>query len=200
MRNLVSCIFLFCSVAVFSQRFSSEVFHEGFLVTSDRDTVKGNLKYDLEANILTVIDKGRTKSFSSHKVFYFEIFDKVLNNYRQFYSIPYTVNVGYKIPVFFELVYEGKLSLMTREHLITQTVNNTSAYWGGGAANQLVLKYSFYFMDNEGKITYFTGKKKDLLLFMSKKQSDVKKFIKDNRLDTDEMADLVRITAFYNSI
>ncbi len=200
MRGVAGFILLMCALVSFSQRFSSEVFHEGFLVTTDKDTVTGSLKYDLDANILTVIDRGKTKSFSSHKVFYFEIFDQILNNYRQFYSIPYTVNVGYKIPVFFELVYEGKLSLLAREQIVTQTVNNTSAYWGGGAVNQLVIRYSFYFMDSEGKITYFNGKKRDLLLFMSKKQSDIKKFIKDNRLDTDEMADLVRITAFYNSI
>ena len=183
-----------------AQQFSSEVFHEGFMVTTDKDTIKGDLKYDLDANILTVINKGRTKSFSSHKVFYFEIFDKILNNYRQFYSIPYTVNVDYKIPVFFELVYEGKLSLLTREHIVSQTVNNTSAYWGGGTASRLVIKYSYYFMDSEGNITFFNGKKKELLTFMAKKQSDIKKFIKENKLDTDEMADLVRITAFYNSI
>lgn len=183
-----------------AQQFSSEVFHEGFMVTTDKDTIKGDLKYDLDANILTVINKGRTKSFSSHKVFYFEIFDKILNNYRQFYSIPYTVNVGYKIPVFFELVYEGKLSLLTREHIVSQTVNNTSAYWGGGTTSRLVIKYSYYFMDSEGQITFFNGKKKELLTFMAKKQSDIKKFIKENKLDTDEMADLVRITAFYNSI
>lgn len=183
-----------------AQRFSSEVFHEGFLVTTDKDTISGNLRYDLDANILTVVDRGKTKSFSSHKVFYFEIFDKILNNYRQFYSIPFNVNIDYKIPVFFELVYEGKISLLTREQLITQTINATSAYWGGGASSQLVIRYSYYFLDSNGNITFFNGKKKDLLFYMRKKQEDVRKFIKDNRLDTDEIPDLVRITAFYNSI
>lgn len=200
MRRIFGCICFVCSLTCFTQTFSSEVFHEGFLITTNRDTVKGALRYDLEANILTVVSNAKTKSFSSHKIFYFEIFDKLLNNYRQFYSIPYTVNIDYKIPVFFELVYEGKVSLMAREQIITQTVNSSSAYWGGSSTNQLVINYTFYFMDSNGKITFFTGKKKDLLIYMSKKQSDVKKFIKDNRLDTDEMADLVRITAFYNSI
>ncbi|WP_420315831.1 hypothetical protein [Ekhidna sp.] len=200
MRFILGFLCILALQSANSQRFSSEVFHNGFLITTDKDTLKGDLKYDLDANILTVVSKGKTKSFSSHKVFYFEIFDKILNNYRQFYSIPYTVNIDYKIPVFFELVYEGKVSLMAREHLVTQTVNSSSAYWGGGTGTQVVIKYSYFFLDDKGKITYFNGKKKDLLTFMSKKQSEVKKFIKDNKLDTDEMADLVRITAFYNSI
>ncbi len=200
MRYLFIFLFVTCCFSIKAQTFSSDVFHKGFLVTTERDTVKGDLKYDLDANILTVVHRGKTKSFSSHKVFYFEIFDSILNNYRQFYSIPYTVNYDYKIPVFFELVYEGKLSLMAREHIVSQTVNTSSAYWGGGNGTRLVIQYSFYFLDSEGEISYFSGRKKDLLMLMGKKQSDVKKFIKDNKLDTDEMADLVRITAFYNSI
>ena len=198
-----SAIVLACFLLVLTcsaQRFSSEMFHPGFVVTTEKDTLRGDLKYDMDTNILTLVGKGKTKSFSSHKIFYFEIFDQLLNNYRQFYSIPFNVNYDYKIPVFFELVYEGKLSLMSREHLVSQTVNTTSAYWGGGNVTQLVVQYSFYFMDDKGKITYYSGRKKDLLAFMAKKQSDIKKFIKENRLDTDEMADLVRIIAFYNSI
>lgn len=200
MRRIISLGLLVAAFHLSGQQFSSEIFHKGFMVTTNKDTVKGDIKYDMEANLLTVVNKGIAKSFSSHKVFYFEIFDNILNNYRQFYAIPYKVNVDYKIPVFFELVYEGKLSLMARERIVSQTVNTTSAYWGGGTAMQLVIEYSYYFMDSKGKITYFSGRKKDLLLFMRKKQTHIKEFIKENKLDTDEMADLVRITAFYNSI
>ncbi|MEP1033437.1 hypothetical protein [Ekhidna sp.] len=200
MRYLFIFLLTIGTLGLSAQTFSSDVFHQGFMVTTEKDTIKGDLKYDLDANILTVVYKGKTKSFSSHKVFYFEIFDSILNNYRQFYSIPYTVNIDYKIPVFFELVYEGKLSLMAREHIVSQTVNSSSAYWGGGNSTRLVIQYTFYFMNNKGEISYYSGRKKDLLTLMIKKQSAVKKFIKDNKLDTDEMADLVRITSFYNSI
>ena len=85
------------------QQFSSEVFHEGYLVTNEKDSAKGKLRYDLETNSVTLINSGKTFSFSSQKIFYFEIFDEILNNYRQFYSIPHKVNFDYKIPVFFEI-------------------------------------------------------------------------------------------------
>lgn len=200
MRSAFIIILFTSSVAALGQRFSSEVFHKGFLVTSQKDTLQGSIKYDLEANVLTVVGKGKTKSFSSQKVFYFEIFDEILENYRQFYSIPYNVNFDYKIPVFFEVVYEGKLSLLRREQIVVRSVNNTSAYWGGGSVRQTVIEYSYFFLDDKGKITFFNGKKKDLLRFMSKKQTEVRQFIKENRLETDRSSDLVRITAFYNSI
>ena len=200
MRSALVIILFTLSAVALGQRFSSEVFHKGFLVTSQKDTLQGSIKYDLEANVLTVVGKGKTKSFSSQKVFYFEIFDEILENYRQFYSIPYNVNFDYKIPVFFEVVYEGKLSLLRREQIVVRSVNNTNAYWGGGSVRQTVIEYSYFFLDDKGKITFFNGKKKDLFRFMSKKQTEVKQFIKENRLETDRSSDLVRITAFYNSI
>lgn len=196
----MTIILLSLSLAGVSQRFSSEVFHEGFLVTTGKDTLKGQVKYDLEANILTLLHAGKTWSYSSQKVFYFEIFDKILNNYRQFYSVPFNVNFDYKIPIFFEVVYEGKLSLLRREQIIIQSVNSTSAYWGGGTVRQNIIEYSYYFLDEKGKITFFNGRKKDLIKFMSKKETEVKQFIKENKLETDNAADLIRITAFYNSI
>lgn len=200
MRKWLVVILLSLSLSGVAQRFSSEVFHEGFLVTTGKDTLKGQLKYDLEANILTLLHAGKTWSYSSQKIFYFEIFDKILNNYRQFYSIPFNVNFDYKIPIFFEVVYEGKLSLLRREQIIIQSTNSTSAYWGGGTVRQNIIEYSYYFLNENGKITFFNGRKKDLIKFMSKKETEVKQFIKENRLETDNAADLIRITAFYNSI
>lgn len=154
----------------------------------------------MEANIVTLITRGKTKTFSSHKIFYFEINDAVLNTYRQFYSIPSKVNYDYKIPILFELLYEGPLSLLTRESIVQQVQSSGSPYWGGSSYPRTVVEYSFFFLDTKGEIRFFSGKKKDLFIIMAKKQSDVKRYMKDNRLESDSVRDLIRITAFYNSI
>jgi len=170
------------------------------MVTSDRDTISGKLKYDMETNIVSLVVGPKVHTFSSHKIFYFEINDQILNTYRQFYSIPSKVNFDYKIPILFELLYEGPLSLLTREAIIQQAQSANSPYWGGSNYSRTVVEYSFYFLDTKGEITYFTGRKKDLLLIMRKKQADIKKYMKDNHLDSDDVRDLIRITAFFNSI
>ena len=46
---------------------------------------------------------------------FFEIFDVTIKQYRQFYSLPYSGKGGYKAPVFFELLAEGKLTLLTAD-------------------------------------------------------------------------------------
>lgn len=200
MRKL---IFIFLLAGGFftsrAQEFSKELWHDGFLVTTDDDTVRGLLKYDMEANVVQLIQNNVVKTFSSHKVFYFEIFDKLVKNYRQFYSIPYSVNYDYEIPIIFEVLYEGPLSLLSREAVVQETVSNSSAYWAGSYVRD-VLSHTYYFLDKEGNIKRYTGKKNDLLGIMSRKSGDVKGFIKKNKLKTDELRDLIRITAFYNSI
>ncbi|MFK7952268.1 MAG: hypothetical protein AB8B73_05435 [Ekhidna sp.] len=199
MKKLILLLLWISSITSFGQTFSSQVFHEGFLVTSNQDTVRGSLKYDLETNILILVRDGKTRSYSSQKVFYFEIYDDNQKNYRQFYSIPYNVNYDYKIPIFFELIYEGKLSLLQRESIVQQNSNANSAYWGS-TVSRMVVVYDYFFLDSKGKLQFFGGKKKDLYRILTKKQSELKKFVKDNRLDPDDIRDLIRIISFYNSI
>lgn len=193
-------VFLMISFwSVSGQEFSSEMFHEGFMVTTNRDTLRGALKYDMSSNIVYMIDQGKIKTYSSHKIFYFEIFDITADNYRQFYSLPYKVGIGYKIPILFELQYEGPYSLLTREAIIQESVPSTSTYWGG-SFTRLRLVYSYYFVDKQGKITFFSGRKKELLDLMKDKSEYVKDYIKEYKLQVDEIQDLIRVTAFYNSI
>lgn len=181
------------------QEFASELFHEGFLVTTDRDTLRGALKYDMSGNIVYMIEGPKVKTYSSQKIFYFEIFDVTADNYRQFYSLPYKVGISYKIPILFELQYEGPYSLLTREAIIQETIPSSSTYWGG-SYTRLRLVYSYYFVNKQGKITFFTGRKKDLLELMKDKEKYVKEYIKEYKLQVDEIQDLIRVTAFYNSI
>jgi hypothetical protein len=198
MRFILFGFILSASLFSFGQ-FSKDEWHDGFLVTVDEDTIRGELKYDEDANVVQVIRGGSVKTFSSHTIFYFEIFDKLVQNYRQFYSIPYSVNYDYKVPILFELLYEGPLSLLARETIVQETVNSTSAYWGTGVVRDRVA-YTYYFLDKNGKISMFTGKKADLLRIMAKKSPQVKAFMKKNRLNVTETRDIIRVTSFYNSL
>lgn len=201
MRSTI-VIFSFCLISSLSgvAQFSNEVWHDGFLVTTEEDTLKGLIKYDMEANIVQlIVNKSKVRTFSSHKIFYFEIFDKVVKNYRQFYSIPYEVNYNYTIPIIFEVLYEAPLSLLSREAVVQENVPNSSVYWSGTITQDKMMN-TFYFLDKKGNIQLYTGKRSELLTIMARKGNDVKNFIKKNNLKTDEVRDLIRITAFYNSI
>lgn len=186
---------------VSAQDFSSRIWHEGRVVTSDRDTLKGKVMYNMESNsLLLMISKKRQISFSSKKVLFFEIYDGTVKNFRQFYAIPYKVSQDFKTPIFFEVLYEGALTLLARERIIIENDVSSVSYRGMRSGHE-ALEYTYYFVDKKGNMQkYDSGKKNDLYPIFIKNREKVIQFIKSNKLHIDRLRDLVRITAFYNSI
>lgn len=186
------------SMATQAQQFPSDYWHEGKVVLLEGDTLRGNIKYDLQQDLIQYnVNNQNTTAYSARKVLFFEIFDTSVRRYRQFFALPYSSVSGYRAPVFFELLEEGKMTLLSRESIEYRTYN--SPYYMG-SYSRLVLVYKYYFLDEKGNINEFTGNKSDLLELMNKKQDEVEKYIKANRLKYDDKYDFARIVAYYNSL
>lgn len=206
-RHIFLTIFLF--VPVFfatAQEFPSEVWHKGSLVTLAGDTIKGKIKYDLQNDAVQITTMSIMQTYSARKIHYFEIFDETIDSYRHFYALPYKVQANYEVPLLFEVLYEGQLSLLCREEIVTESVPSYNSYpysyYGGTPYNQsrARLKYQYYFVDQRSGIQNYNLKKSELYKFFKKHQQEVKKYIKKNNLKHDRMRDLVRVTAYYNAL
>ena len=191
-------VWLLLSTAAHGQPWPSELWHDGKVVLDSGDTLKGKIKYDLKQDLIQYnVPNQRTDAFSARKVLFFEIFDESVRRYRQFFALPYTNQAQYRTPVFFELLTEGKLTLLAREAIEFRTYS--SPYYLGSYSRE-ILVYHYFFLDNEGNIEEFKGSKADLLALMGRKSDDVEKFMKTNRLKIDDKYDFARIVAYYNSI
>lgn len=210
MNNLISHFFSFKKIAMagvfllmagvgYAQRdWPSEIWHEGKVVLLAGDTLKGALKYDFQQDLLQyVIRDNKAEIYSARKVLFFEIFDETVRRYRQFFTLPYSNPSGYKAPMFFELLEEGKITLLSRELLEYKTYNNS---FYGGSYSRLVQTYYYYLLKEDGTIEDFKGKRNDLIALMGNKGKTVEKYIKANRLDFDDKYDLAKIVAYYNSL
>lgn len=180
------------------QKWPFEYWHDGKMVMESGDTLKGKIKYDINSDIIQLDQNNRLQSFTARKLIYFEIWDVTNSRYRQFYSIPYAPNGGYKTPIFFELLAEGKLTLLCREALEYKT--SSTGYYGYGAVSRLVLVDKYYTLDDKGQVESFSGKKNDLMDLMSNRDDQVKKFIKSRRIDLDFKYELAQVFAYYNSL
>ena len=72
-----------------AQQFPSDLWHPGLLVTNDGDTIKGDLKYDFENQSIQLDDGQTLKAYNVNNLFFFEIYDETIKDYRQFYSLMY---------------------------------------------------------------------------------------------------------------
>jgi hypothetical protein len=194
-------IVLAFSFNVSGQDFPSDLMHEGKAILVNGDTLKGKIKYDFENDLIQIVLSGTIQTFSARKILYFTIYDASVEMYRTFYAIPYEVQPNYEIPLIFEVLYEGELSLLARELIVTETVPQYSyAYRSSMNMTRTRLSYEFYYLDQKGNFVKYNLKKQELYALMRKKEPQIKSYIKKNKLKTDSRRDLVRITAYYNAL
>ena len=205
-KSLLFFFLIHLSVIGFTQDFPSELWHKGKLVLLSEDTIIGKIKYDLKNDLVQVNVRNALQTYSSRKILYFEIFDETIESYRHFYALPYNVQQNYKVPLLFEVLYEGELSLLCREEIVTESVPQYNSYpystYGNSPYNssRTKLSYKYYFFDQRGGIQDYNLKKSELYSFFKKHQQQVKQYIKKNNLKHDRMRDLVRVTAYYNAL
>jgi len=210
MRKL--CFFVLGSIfstMVNAQEFPSEIWHNGKVVLLSEDTITGQLKYDFQNDLVQINVQNILQTYSARKILYFQLYDETIKTYRHFYALPYNVQPNYKVPILFEALFEGKLSLLCREEIVTESMPNYNTYpysYYGYPGNQYYnqsrtrLKYTYFFLDQKGEIRMYNLKKNELMSFFPKYQQEVKQYIKKNKLEHDSIRDLVRLTAYYNAL
>lgn len=202
MRKYLIIFLTFIGTLTFAQDFPSEIWHEGKLVLVSEDTLVGKIKYDMKQDIVQVQTGEKMFTYGASKIFYFDIFDETVDYYRQFYTLPYGLISNYKIPVIFEVLMEGNISLLTREKISLKSsqLNSGYSYSPTSVYSREVLTYDYFFLDRVGNITAYTLKKKSLMAVLKKREQQVTKFIRSNGLHIDRRSDLIRIISFYNGI
>ncbi|MCC5921750.1 MAG: hypothetical protein LAT68_09880 [Cyclobacteriaceae bacterium] len=202
------CIFVIPSDAN-AQRFPSEMWHEGYLVLISEDTLSGHIKYDFDNDAVQIRNTESIQTYSARKLLFFEIFDVTINRYRYFYSLPYEIRENFRAPMLFEVLQEGDLTLLAREEIVQDNLNNNfygPGFYGGGMRNpymmgtRLRLNFDYYFLTPDDRLEKYFQKKRGLLYFMRDYESEIKQFMRKNRLRHDRLEHLVRITAYYNGL
>jgi hypothetical protein len=200
MRNLFLVIVVssISFISATAQQFAFEFWHDGKVILEEGDTLKGLVKYDLQNDLLQLKQGNQMESYTARKVLFFEIFDTSVNKYRIFYSLPYSTAGQYKAPVFFELLEEGKLTILCREALEYRTYSSPFYYYG--SYSRLVLVNKYYVLKENGFIEELHNKKSDWYEMMGSKADDVQKFAKTNKLDLDKKYELGQAIHYYNSL
>lgn len=173
-----------------------------YLELADGDTLSGPGYLDL-ANDIVQIQRDGLKTFSAAQVFMVTVHFPEQRFRKVYYTFPYAAYSDYKKPKLFEMLFSGKyLSLLCRE---TQTTEMEPVFDAFTNRTFFVprqrINEEYYFMWNDGdKILKYNNSKRELLLHMRDKQSEIKKFINDHKLKLNRKADLIQIVEQYNKL
>ena len=199
MRFLIFIVLVFSFSGLYAQqRYSFEYWHDGKVVLETGDTITSKIKYNLQTDIIQVSVNKKIQTYSARKVLFFEIFDITEKRYRQFYSMPFTTSTEYKSPIFFELLVEGKMTVLCRETLEYRTVTNPYSTFGN--TQRLVMVFHYYLLEENGEVVDVKDTKSIWLELMGNKEEQVQKYAKENKLDYEKKYELAKIVAYYNSL
>jgi hypothetical protein len=210
--SLILFVFLLSLVNVLAQgqQFPSQIWHKGTIFLSDGTSFSGQLKYDMDNNLIQLQAEAVT-TFTASNVESFEIYDETYGGIRKFYSLPYSLNGDYETPIFFEVLTQGEnIALLCREYIATDTrgMNNWGAmgmgigmnpFWGPANFTGYRLAFNYYFLKN-GRLEKYSLKKKDLFSMLPGHDDEIDLYMRKNRLEHDKRGDLLRITAYYNEL
>lgn len=202
MKRLVWILLVVVTLPATAQYFPSQTWHEGELTLLDGDRLRGKIKYNLEADVVQLNVNNTIQTYSARKLLFFEIYDQEYGRYRQFYALPYDDrgNGNYEVPRLFEVLHENALTLLCREEITQENIPQYGGFYGNQMGTRPRLTFNYFFLDRQGEIVRYSQKKGDLYDILSRHSDELQQYIKKNRLKHDRQGDLVRITAYYNSL
>ena len=199
---IVIFLFMMISAVARAQYFPSEVWHEGELTLLKGEKLRGKIKYNLEADVVQLNTNNTIQTFGARKILFFEIYDQEYGRYRQFYALPYETSGTYKVPRLFEVLHENTMTLLCREEITQENIPQYGyySYYGSRMGTRPRLVFNYFFLNQGGEIVRYSQKKDDLYAILNKNKEEIHQYIKKNHLKHDRQGDLVRITAYYNSL
>ena len=185
-----------------AQYFPSELWHDGEVTLLDGEKLRGKVKYNLEADVIQLNVNNTIQTYGARKILFFEIYDLEYSRYRQFYALPYETSGTYKVPRLFEVLHENTMTLLCREEITQENIPQYGYYstYGSRIGTRPRLVFNYFFLDQGGEIVRYSQKKDDLYTILSQNKEEVHQYIKKNHLKYDRQGDLVRITAYYNTL
>lgn len=198
---LLVTFILLCSGVYAQQNSINDNWYKGLLVLEEGETLYGHIQYDLEANLVQIDLNQAVKAYSARQIKFFRIHDSHRSKERTFYALPYHVSPNYKAPILFEVLIEGPITLLVRERIVLENIPQYS-YWSGRnySYTRRRIEFDFYFGFANGRIKRYLGSKKDFFNLVKDNSSEIKKFVKENRLQYNQAVDLIEIITYYNSL
>ncbi|MDQ3291851.1 MAG: hypothetical protein M3Q05_11240 [Bacteroidota bacterium] len=217
-------IFIFLVLSGFSfttlaQNLNKHEWAEGKIVLTTGETLSGPVSYYYNKEIIQV--KGNddlTRTFSPVNVAYFQGFNEekqVLQTFRPFLWSPNPDAAAFKTPAFFEVVTEGKYTLVKRTAYVIRNLDpipmytslgryyepyNSNETLQPGKNYQLARLHSYYLLTPENEIVSLRNPKKDLEDLYQDKAISMKAYIRDKKLSYKNPVALTHVVQYFNHL
>lgn len=212
-------IFQVLPAPVKSQDLNVKEWREGKVVLTTGDTLAGSIVYRQKGELLQVQQgDGSTKTFSPVNVASFTVFNQKTRRFQTFRSYRWSQRGDYsdfKTPAFFEVISEGKYTLVEREALAVRNQDPVPRYASAGryyeaqpdqimrfngSYTQVVAVKQFYVLTPENELVALRNPKKDLPELFQDKAGAMQAFMKNRNLSYHNPTDLIPMIRHFNKL
>ena len=192
---------------------------KGKIILTNGDTLAGALSYYYKEEIIQVKGKdGITKTFSPVNIDHFQAFNEQKLLFQIFRPYMWSRNPdedAFKTPVFFEIVMEGKYTLIKRSAYVIRNSEPIPMYtcWGRyyepctdneiyfpNNDSQLALLNNYFLLTPENEIIRLRNPKKNLENLYRDKANTMKAYIRWQKLSYNNPVALTHMVRYFNHL
>jgi hypothetical protein len=191
--------------------FDTDVWLYGKIVLTTGDSLTGAVVYHPSKDVVQIAsDSGKISSFSPVNVNYFEVNGVYRGKTQLFRSLYWDQGKrhdDFRMPVFFEQVCNGRMILIKRYTDIAparadkavRDSHHQYAYPHFISMSE-ELKEDYFVLLPDNNILPIRNKKRDLLRLFGNLSDEVKRYVRENKLDYNDPKHIVMIVDYYNSL
>ncbi|MEM8968148.1 MAG: hypothetical protein AAGE93_17145 [Bacteroidota bacterium] len=198
MRHFIVLLGVLCLFHTVQAKKTKEKWKYGSIVLNSGQQFEGNLKFDLE-NDVVVLQKGkRILAFSAFSVQSFLAVDTTNGFTQKFFSLPYSEKRTRARSRFFQLVYDGRFALFVREKGVPVTAVSTANYPTRQNPNDQKKAYTheYFVLLPDGSFQKFRAGRRHLAELFSLEEERAKqvgRYITNNDIDFSKQPDIIRL-------
>lgn len=176
--------------------FFKEPFLKGSIILTNGQEFKNQLiRFDLMENQLLYLDNKQQEMIATATLKEAVLFDSIINRYYFFVHSSFLKGESMPGTGWYERLATGKVFLLKQ---YKKELRETPIY--GSSSTEFSISTELrYFVFNNGKWN-LVKKMKNISELLSDKKSELLKFIKDQKLDTESEDNFISLINFYNSL
>lgn len=158
------------------------------------------IRYDIYRDEVVFETDNGYRVLPGAKIKSFALFDSITSGYRYFVRGKFlTGNSNEVYDGFFEVLNEGKVSLLKRYSVVLKKADYRADLNVGNRENRILKKHEYFLLQSSNLILLPKSKKKFYAVF-EKHTDAIANYAGNNNLDPSQEKELVRIFNFYNTL
>ncbi len=197
MKSLV--LFISCIVGhvLFSQDYSSEKWHLGQVITTENDTLRGQIKYSFSENYILLKTPQSERNYTPMMVSEIDFTDAITGAFRVFKQLKIETQKDFYTPFLCEILLSGNVSLLSRDDVVVYLRYSEANPSINIQEKEEIIDY--YVLINEN-VYSLDPSKRNLKQIFNDRFDEVYAFWKQNELKPYIKKDLIKIFEFYNTL